>query len=181
MTENRMFSLHLLMMILGPVDNIQKHALIIGNDDYSRTDNRLTHSISNARKLGDILRKMKFTVTKHENVTEEDRMMEQVINFTKTFMNGDSVLCYFSGHALQFNGNNYLIPTYDTKVNSDQDVLVFGADIQRILDRLIENKPDCVFILILDCCRPYALNGGSATTSKFYYSYKVIKYMYISV
>lgn len=161
-----------------------KHALLIGNDKYSRQENRLIHSINNARKLGELLCKINFTVTEHENLAEEDQIIEQVISFAKTLKNGDMVFCYFSSHALQFNGNNYLIPANDTAVHSDQDIEVFGVNLKRMIDRLSESKPDCVFILIFDCCRPYSFYGGSsttATTSKSYPSHDFVSHLYVFI
>jgi uncharacterized caspase-like protein len=148
------------MPILGSSENIKKYALIIGNNDYRRKANRLTDSLKNARELDYILERINFTVMRHEDVSDENEIIEQVIVFTRTFKNGDIVLFYYSGHANQCNGNNYLIPTNDTTINSEQDIEVFGANVQRILDRLTENKPSSVFVFILDCCRPLA------TTSK---------------
>jgi len=147
------------MPILGSSENIKKYALIIGNNDYRRKANRLTDSLKNARELDYILDRINFTVMRHEDVSDENEIIEQVIAFTRTFKNGDIVLFYYSGHANQCNGNNYLIPTNDTTINSEQDIEVFGANVQRILDRLTENKPSSVFVFILDCCRPFATSS----------------------
>ncbi len=141
------------MPILGSSENIKKYALIIGNDSYSQEENQLTDSIKNARKLDYILDRINFTIMRREDVSDENEIIKQVIVFTRTFKNGDIVLFYYSGHANQCNGNNYLIPTNDTTINSEQDIEVFGANVQRILDRLTENKPSSVFVFILDCCR----------------------------
>jgi hypothetical protein len=155
-----------LVVILGSSDNIQKHALIIENDSYSRSENRLADSINNATRLAHILNKINFTVTKHENLADENEMMQQVIDFTKTFNNGDTVLCYFSSHGLQFDGNNYLIPTNDTRIHSDEDIEVFGANLKQIVDRLTDCKPYCAFILVFDCCRPYTLSRVTGRACK---------------
>jgi uncharacterized caspase-like protein len=148
------------MVFLGSSKSIKKYALIIGNDNYTQPENQLTDSIKNAKELHDTLQKINFDGTRYENVTDEDTIIEQVIAFTKKFRDGDIVLFYFSGHGQQFNKYNYLIPINDTRIRSDQDVEVFGANVQRILDRLTESKPSSVFVFILDCCRE------SATTSK---------------
>lgn len=130
--------------------------------------NRLTTSINAEKRLDDTLQDINFTVISLENVAEEDEMMERTIAFTRKFKNGDIIVFYFSGHGSQYDGNNYLIPTNDTTITSEQDVEVFGVNVKRMVDRLTERKPDCVFILIFDCCRSYSLNRGStATTSKF--------------
>ena len=94
-------------------------------------------------------------MTDSKNLAEEDDIMDYVISFGRTFNNGDMVLCYFSGHALQIDGNNYFMPTNDTVINSDEDIEVLGVNLNQVIDRLVENKPDCVFIIIFDCCRPY--------------------------
>ncbi len=143
--------------------------MIIGNNNYRRQANRLTDSLKNARELDATLREINFNVTRYEDVSDENEILEQVIAFTRTFKNGDIVLFYYSGHANQFNGNNYLIPINDTTIKSEQDVAVFGADLKRILGRLIENKPSSVLVLLLDCCKPYQFHRRSATDSKRYH------------
>lgn len=105
-----------------------------------------------------------------QDVEEENEMMNQIIAFAKAFRNGDIVVFYFSGHSSQSNRNNYLILTNDTNIDTEQDIEIFGANLEEIIDRLTENKPDCLFILIFDCCRPYSINGESTNNRKFYYS-----------
>jgi uncharacterized caspase-like protein len=109
-------------------------------------------------------------------------MIEKVIAFTKTFIkNGDTIVLYFSGHGGQYEGNNYLIPTNDTTIGSDQDIEVFGVNIKRIIDRLTESKTECVLLLILDCCRPYTLGGATGRTREFSYSYDFAEHLYVFV
>ena len=122
-------------VVLVRPDDIQKHALIIEN------------------KI--ILRKINFTVAKESDRAEENEIMESVIQFTKTFRNGDLVFCYFSGCAVQLDRNNDLRLNNDATIDDDRDVEVFGASLTRILDRLTENKLDSAFVIILNCCRPY--------------------------
>ena len=132
--------------------------MIIANDEYIQVGNRLKKSIANARALENTLENMNFSrVFKHENEALEKDIMKHVKDFTEEFENGDIVFFYYSGHAQQVNGVNYLIPTNDVEINSEDDIELFGANVQRIVDRLTENKPRSVFIIVLDGCRKLLL------------------------
>ena len=155
------------MYLLGLPGDIQKHALIIGNEQYSVRENRLTNSVKYAKELNNTLEEINFNTKLYENVTQEDKIMQHVKNFTKEFMNGDIVLFYYSGQAQQLNNINYLILINDREINSEEDIQTFGINIQRILDRLTEDKPTSVFVFILDCCRPYIISNRSVQSRKF--------------
>jgi hypothetical protein len=141
----------------------RKLALIIGNDNYARPQNRLNHSISNARELNGLLRTINFDVTMHTDVATD--IMVTIKDFATKIKDGDLILVYFSGHSCQVNGKNYLIPVPGDQIEADIDIEVTANDVERILDRLLEKKP-YVTILILDCCRPYLLKGESTTNCK---------------
>jgi hypothetical protein len=140
--------------------------LTIGNDNYSRPENRLTTSIENSTALNRLLQTINFEIIEGNNAKSKDDIMQRMKDFTNTFMNGDLALFYYSGHAVQVDNKNYLIPTRDTEIDSDENVEFFGANLKRILETLIENKPLCVFIFILDCCRPFFRNTRSPSTRK---------------
>jgi uncharacterized caspase-like protein len=144
----------------------RKLALIIGNGDYSEQINKLDQSVENANELIDLLKTMNFRVCPKHNIRED--ILERTQEFTDEFeiKDGDLILFYFLGHAYQIDGKNYLIPVDDTRIDEDEDVKDFGADVQRIIERLIKKRPSCVAILILDCCRPYKLRNGSTSNGK---------------
>ena len=146
----------------------RKLALIIGNDNYRRSGNKLENSVQHAEKLGGLLEQMNFNVVVQTNISNKDEMNRKVQEFdaTCTIEDGDLILFYFSGHAYQFDGKNYLIHTDDTKIDTEGGVVHFGNDTAEILGKLRAAKRRCTIIFILDCCRPYALQGTSHGTGK---------------
>jgi uncharacterized caspase-like protein len=139
----------------------RKLALIIGNDGYCNSNNRLNHSINNANDLRDALKTIGFNVTIHTD--SKIQMMKLIQDFAETVNDGDFVLFYFSGHGCQADKKNYLIPIDDTSIEDENYIEDFACNVNNALDRLVKNKPSCITIFIVDCCRPYTL--GNASTS----------------
>jgi uncharacterized caspase-like protein len=143
----------------------RKLALLIGNSDYSRPENKLSNSIQNVKELGDSLEKINFTVTTANNL-DKRQMKAQVTGFSKAISDGDLILIYFSGHGYQVKEKNYLIPTEDGRIKTPRDVEDFAVDLESTLKSITERNKSYVTILILDCCRPYVLNDASEASCK---------------
>ena len=140
-------------------------AFLIANDNYTRSENRLNQCIPNASHLRDVLKSIHFRVEFCKDV--ENEMMKSIKGFTEKIRDGDLVLFYFSGHGYQINGKNYLIPVKDSQIESNIDVEDSGTDVQRIIERIMDNRSSCVLIMILDCCRPYMLKKRSTAQGKY--------------
>ena len=132
----------------------RKIALVIGNQNYRRPENRLHHSKTDALDISAALRNMKFDVTTACNLTYLE-MLSTISNFSKTLIDGDLVLFYFSGHGYQINGKNYLMHVDDHLIDSDEDVENSAISLQYCLDQLGEQCTSAVGIFILDCCRSH--------------------------
>lgn len=127
-------------------------ALVIGNGAY-RNVPRLTNPANDATDVAAALKAVGFETIV---ATDLDRagMDEIAIRFARVAQNADIALLYYSGHALQFAGVNYLAPT-DTQM---KDV----ADLRRLvrLDDMVADLQQAknLRILVLDACRdnPFA-------------------------
>ena len=144
----------------------QKWAFVIGYDEYSRPDNKLNTSMKNANKLTTLLKKSKFKFMKPKEDSTD--IMEQVQEFTRKIEDGDLILFYFSGHGYQLEGKNYLIPTDDSRIDKSNDVIDLGTSITSIVKRLLSDKPSCMAIVILDCCRPYVIENRTEPNRKWF-------------
>lgn len=133
----------------------RKLALIIGNDDYHQPINKLDSSDTTARELKELLSGMDFEAVLKTNIVDKRQTMREVKDFNDMCQDGDLILFCYSGHGLQFENKNYLIPIDNRRIESDADVKDLGADAVRILESLRENKPRSAIIFILDCCRSY--------------------------
>jgi uncharacterized caspase-like protein len=130
----------------------RKIALVIGNQNYSRPENRLRNSINDADDLSVVLRKIKFQVKTEQDLTKS-QMVSTISAFSKTIVDGDLVFFYFSGHGYQINGRNYLMHVDDDLIESDEDVENYAISIEHSLHQLIQKNPSFVTVFILDCCR----------------------------
>jgi len=83
--------------------------------------------------------------------------MENAIrDFGKRLQSGDTALFYFSGHGIQVDGMNYLLPI-GTKIDSVDEIKYKAVNANMVLDKL-EQAGSQVNIIILDVCRnnPFA-------------------------
>src|SRR5262249_58689454 len=83
-------------------------------------------------------------------------MPEAAIRFARAASTADVAVFYYSGHAMQFNGINYLMPV-DAKLDDEADLKRFTR-VDDILNDLQQAKN--LRILVLDSCRdnPFADN-----------------------
>ena len=130
-------------------------ALIIGNAAYQGIP--LTNPVNDARDMADALKRLGFAVTL---LTEADRrsMIEAIQAFGDTLTDGSAALVYFSGHGLQSQGSNYLIPL-GANIKKEADIEFETVDANRILAHLQEANGKGVNILILDACRDNPFKG----------------------
>jgi hypothetical protein len=129
-------------------------ALIIGNSAYA--DIPLRNSARDAQDISAVMQGLGFTVQTKINANQ--RQMDEAVNeFIQKVRNGDVALFYFSGHGLQVNGENYLIPV-GGKITSEADVHYAAVNVGRILANLEESK-NKINIVILDACRNNPFKG----------------------
>jgi uncharacterized caspase-like protein len=145
--------------------NRRKLALIIGNSDYHRPENRFNSSINNAKELSNILKTINFEVETSFNRSKHE-MNTDIVDFAKRVTDGDLILFYFTGHGYQLNDKNYLIPIDDAKIETNRDIEDFTVDVELMFARLMKRNPSYVTIFILDCSSPYILKGASASHRK---------------
>lgn len=88
-------------------------ALVIGNSAYQNAP-RLPNPVHDAVDVAASLKRLGFETTLATDL-DKDAMEDATIQFARTARNADIALFYYSGHAIQFGGTNYLAPI-DTKL-----------------------------------------------------------------
>ena len=140
-------------------------ALVIGNNAYKRPLTVLNNTINDAKAIRDILANRGFEVIYKENVSHRtfDSALEK---FYKKLAKGGVGLLYFSGHGLEFDGQNYLIPT-DAKIGAKSDTKYEAVALNKITHR-IQKIGNRLNIVILDACRndPFAKAYGVGGLAK---------------
>lgn len=141
-------------------DNRRRLALVIGNDNYNSMP-RLNNAVNDAKSMSEALRQANFEVMSYNNL--DKRRMEEVLrNFTGKLGRDDVGLFYFSGHGIQADNRNFLIPVGEN-VKKTSEVPYEGVDVNRVMDNLKDAK-NALNIVVLDACRsslPDARGGMS--------------------
>lgn len=130
-------------------------ALVIGNDNYQHVT-PLHNARADARAVKAALKSVGFDVTLEEDV-DLQRLKTALRTFKGKISGGDQVVFYFSGHGVQFEGTNYLIPT-DLVAQSAEQVMDDAVPLQRVLDDMKEVKARFA-LAIVDACRDNPFKG----------------------
>jgi len=124
-------------------------ALVIGNSEYKNTSLSLSNPKNDANAIAGVLKSLDFEVQLVTDVGKRD--MDGVLErFARLAATADSALFYYAGHAIQFQGKNYLMPV-DAQLEDEISVrynLVSVDEARSALDRV-----SGVRIMILDACR----------------------------
>jgi uncharacterized caspase-like protein len=127
-------------------------ALVIGNGAYQNAP-RLPNPPNDAAGVAAALKRAGFNTILATDLTKA-AMDEATIKFARAARSADVAMFYYSGHALQFGGVNYLAPV-DTKLTDE-------ADLRRMtrIDEVVADLGQAknLRILVLDSCRdnPFA-------------------------
>jgi hypothetical protein len=135
----------------------KKMALIIGNQSYQFTT-PLRNPKNDARSMAQVLRACGFEVI--EVIDGNAAQMKAAIrDFGSRIVGLDVALFYYSGHGMQVDNFNYIIPI-DFRLQSKSDVKEDCPNINWVLNRM-ENAATKLNIVILDACRNNPFDRGS--------------------
>jgi uncharacterized caspase-like protein len=137
----------------------RRTALVIGNAAY-RND-PLRNAVHDATDMAATLRQLGFEVVELHDAAHQ-QMEEGVEQFTRQLGRGGMGLFYFSGHGVQVNGQNYLIPV-DARISRESDIKYQSVQVDWVLDRMRDAGNE-LNVIILDACRnnPYARSWRTA-------------------
>jgi hypothetical protein len=148
------FALSVMLFSLMAADAYaeKRVALVIGNGAY-RNVPTLPNPPNDATDVAAALRRSGFDVIFETNL-DQIGMQDASIRFAREARTADVALFYYSGHALQFAGVNYLVPV-DASLRDEADLRRM-ARADQILADLQQAKN--LRILVLDACRdnPFA-------------------------
>jgi len=131
----------------------QRVALVIGNGAY-RSVPELRNSRNDADDISEQLKRLGFSVIDGRDL---DRSAMQVAlgRFAQRLKGADAGLVYYSGHGLQINGQNFLVPV-DLKLDDGAFTPFEMVRLDDVVEAL--SYTDGVRLLVLDACRdnPFA-------------------------
>ncbi|MCP3477426.1 caspase family protein [Bradyrhizobium sp. CCGUVB1N3] len=122
-------------------------ALVIGNGAYVNTA-QLANPSHDAEDVATALTRSGFEVIQGTDLRQAD-MQNLTIRFARAAGKADVAMFYYSGHAMQYNGVNYLMPV-DAVLTDEADLKRF-VRVDDILNDLQQAKN--LRILVLDSCR----------------------------
>ena len=127
----------------------KRYALIIGNGDYE--NGFLANPVNDAKDMRNKLMELGFQVMGVTNMKKKREMIDSVRRFCAKAIGYDAVLFFYSGHARQDNGINYLIPTR-TDIQNEGDIDDQCLSMNWVVDQMQRTGAKNVVVL-LDACR----------------------------
>jgi len=131
-----------------PIAVQRKQALIIGNSAYSSAP--LQNPANDATAMDAALRKLGFEVRTLRNL-DLPHMEAAIDKFTAGLSSGSLAFFYYSGHGIQVNYSNYLLPV-DFAASSEIDVKYKAYPATRVQEKM-EASGARLRVLVLDACR----------------------------
>ena len=124
-------------------------ALAIGNATYDHA-RALNNAKSDAQAIADKLRAIGFGQVTLAGDLGFEAMRRELQQFGRAAASADMAILYYAGHALEIDGENYLIPT-DAKLEHERDASFEAIPLMQAM-RAIEG-PGALRLMILDACR----------------------------
>src|SRR5712692_6116544 len=131
----------------------QRVALVIGNGGYWSAP-ELRNSRNDADDISAQLKQLGFAVIDGRDL-DRSSMQAALSRFAQRLKGADAGLVYYSGHGLQMNGQNFLVPV-DLKYDNGTFTPFELVKVDDVIDAL--GYTDGVRLLVLDACRdnPFA-------------------------
>jgi DNA-binding beta-propeller fold protein YncE len=135
------------LLAQAPVQTGRRSALVIGNGAYT---DRLANAVNDAEAVARTLQEIGFSVTLVRNA-DKRRIDEEVEAFSRRLGQGDIGLFYFSGHGVQVDGENYLVPI-NAQLSRQADAQYEAVPLGKVMNA-VETTRASAKIIILDACR----------------------------
>lgn len=134
-------------------------ALVIGNSKYLHAI-ALPNPANDAHLITATLRDAGFQVIEGTDL-DKAGMVDAIDRFTEASYDAEVALVYYSGHGMQVEGHNFLIPV-DAELTSPAHLKTRTIQVEEVLAAL---PPDpAIGIIILDACRDNPLSRSLAAS-----------------
>ena len=133
-------------------------ALLIGNAGYANVA-RLTNPPNDVATMKATFEAAGFDSVVGATDLGHDALIKALRSFADQAQGADIAIVYYSGHGLELNGQNYLVPV-DAKLASDRDVEDEAVTLDRVMHSLDGAKK--LKLVILDACRNNPFLAGMA-------------------
>src|SRR6266849_3618225 len=148
-----------LLIVATPVCTQPRVALVVGNNAYLRVA-PLNNAVNDAAAVSEELRKFGFQVIRVLD-GKGSEITDGKGRFIGAVANGGIGVFYFSGHGIQVEGRNYLLPV-DFSTVSAAGLTQEGISVPNVLDEIERARPK-LNIVILDACRDNPFPSAPST------------------
>ena len=124
-------------------------ALVVGNSLYKNASLTLKNPKNDAQDVATVLRTLGFEVIVAIDATKRDLDLAMT-QFARSATNADTALFYYAGHAIQYQGRNYLLPI-DAELEDEISLRYQTTSFEDV--RAAVDRAGGVKIVILDACR----------------------------
>ena len=135
----------------------ERVALVIGNASYEV--GRLANPENDARDVAAALEAKGFDVSLVLNESREG-LLRALASFQGKIRPGGIALVFYAGHAVEVEGQNWLLPVENRDIRVQSDVPIYSVSAQDML-RKVEEGGARLSVLILDACRDNPLPATS--------------------
>ena len=146
-----------------PAEAARKLALVIGINNYKEVP-KLEKAVGDAKAIAESLGGLGFQVTTALDLDRRNLNLA-LSKLYASIEPGDTVLVHYSGHGVQIENDNYLLPA-DVPAPEDGNAELLKSESLRLLTLVdtITQKGAGATILIIDACRnnPFATGGKRA-------------------
>ncbi len=130
---------------------------MIGESKYSGLLPALDNPRNDARAMDDLLGDLGFEVTRVLD-GDRDKLEDEIADFVTAARSADVALVYYSGHGIEADGKNYMVPT-DTDLSTPETAGRTLIPVDDLLGQLAKAVP--VTIMLLDACRTSNFPAGT--------------------
>ncbi|MBO6838783.1 MAG: caspase family protein, partial [Alphaproteobacteria bacterium] len=141
-----------------------RKALVIGNGAYGVSP--LPNPINDAQAMTEALEMSGFDVTLATDLSYRD-LQRAVVRFSREVRAAGEetvAMVYYAGHAVQANGENYLIPV-DADIQDSLDLEIQSLRLSTVMQSL-ESAGNRLNLVVLDACRDNPFPSMSRSGSR---------------
>lgn len=139
-----------------------KHAFVVGIDTYDKLppQAQLKKAVGDSVEMAKALSGLGFAVTRVKEPTRGE-FFAKWYQFLESVQPGDTVAFVFSGHGVELEGANYLLPRDVPRVRSGREGQLRSESMSfgQLLTDMRERQPAFSFI-VLDACRDNPFDEG---------------------
>jgi hypothetical protein len=135
----------------------QKLAFVVGNSKYE-TQEAIQSAETDAKKIAKALKDIGFSVTEaHDVKRAPDFWTISFQPFLNRIKENDFVVFYFSGHGLNYGGENFIAMTDYPKSIQESEITDYLVALSSLRELITTRKPG-LSLLLFDACRSIASN-----------------------